>query len=220
MGRLVAVERKLKTQVLGIAVGTQHLIVTSIARGKNTGVAVLDPATLDEIDPGVAKALPPAKISAKIAAKGQLLCANAKLACVLSKGVARLYDIKTQAVVADVPGGPFDDGQLSKRYLWLCGQFGNGLFGFSLRGKPTKFPDPLNAATTTVTAFAIDRSERWCAIGNSSGYVMCFEIKTGEERFGGRPTRGGHITALAFSSDAGVLYSGSASGMLVRIKLA
>ena len=86
-------------------------------------------------------------------------------------------------------------------------------------GKPTKFPDPLNVAATTVTAFAIDRSERWCAIGNSSGYVICFEIKTGEQRFGGRPTRGGHSTALAFSSDAKVLYTGSASGMLVRIDL-
>ncbi len=71
-----------------------------------------------------------------------------------------------------------------------------------------------------MTAFAIDRSERWCAIGNSSGYVMCFEIKTGEERFGGRPARGGHSTALAFGSNAEVLYAGSASGMLVRIKLA
>ncbi len=111
------VERKLKTQVLGITVGTRQLIVTSIARGKNSGVAVLDPATLDEVDAGPVKALPLAKIPAKISAKGQLLCANAKFACVRINGVARLYDIKTQAVVADLPSGPFDDGQLSKRYL-------------------------------------------------------------------------------------------------------
>ena len=122
MGQLVAVERKLKTQVLGIAVGSQQLIVTSIARGKNSGVAVLDPATLDDVVARAAKPLPLAKIPAKIAAKGKRLCANAKVACMLTDGVARLYDTKTQAVVADVAGGPFDEGQLSKRYLWLCGE--------------------------------------------------------------------------------------------------
>ena len=112
------------------------------------------------------------------------------------------------------------EGQFSKRYLWLRGQYGNGLFAYTLRGKPTKFSDPLNTASTTVTAFAIDRSEQWCAIGNSSGYVMCVETKTGEQRFGGRPTRTGHITALAFDATADTLYVGGASGMLARIALA
>jgi hypothetical protein len=213
-------ERKLKTQVLGIDVGAKHVLVTSIARGKEPGFAVLDPATLDDITTRAAKAGPLATTPAKVAALGQVLCANAKLACVRVDGVTRLYDAKTLAAIADLPGGPYDQGLFTKRYVWLRGEFGNGLFGFTLRGVPTKFPDPLNIAATTVTAFAIDHSERWCAIGNSSGYVSCVDIKTGEQRFGGRPARGGHVTALAFNKDADVLYAGSASGMLVRIGLA
>ena len=223
MGQPVAVQRKLKTQILGIEVGVTRLVVTSIARGKNTGVAVLDPRTLadvivDEPKP-VPRAVRPTATLGKLAKSGHVLCANATLACVVVEGVARLYDRKSKAVVATLLGGPFDQGKFSKRYLWLQGEYGNGLFAYTLRGAATKFPDPLNVSSTTVTAIAIDSSERWCAIGNSSGYVMCVERKSGAQRFGGRPTLSGHVTALAFSAKANTLYVGSANGSLVRIAL-
>ncbi len=223
MSQPIVVERKLKTQVLRIEVGARQLVVTSIARGKNAGLAVLDSTTLQDVEVGASKAAPPAAVpatvSGKLAKMGHVLCANSTLACIIVDGTARLYDIKTTVLVAAVAGGPFDHGEFSKRYLWLRGEFGNGLFAYTLRGAPTKFPDPLNVVSTTITAFTIDRRERWCAIGTSSGYVECIAIKTGEQRFGGRPTRSGHVTALAFNATADTLYVGSASGMLVRIAL-
>ncbi|HPH64150.1 MAG TPA: hypothetical protein PLF40_00320 [Kofleriaceae bacterium] len=218
MGAFTA--RKLQTQVLRLDVGAKAVLVTRIARGKDAGFAMLDPATLDDITTSAAKPASSVARSTELATLGHVLCANAKLACIVVDGMAHLYSAKTRAPIASVPGGPFDQGLFTKRYVWLRGEFGNGLFAFSLRAAPTKFPDPLNLAATTVTAFAVDRSERWCAIGNSSGYVICVEAKTGEQRFGGRPAGGGHVTALAFNKEADVLYAGSASGMLVRIALA
>lgn len=101
---------------------------------------------------------------------------------------------------------------------WVVGEYGAGLFVRTLAGKQVEAPEPFNDATLTVTAFAISNDEKSALVGNSTGWVSVFDIKSGEERWGQRIHRG-HVTAAGFSPDGSRIYTGSAGGEVCAVAL-
>ena len=101
---------------------------------------------------------------------------------------------------------------------WAVGKFGQGLFVRTLGGKQVAAPEPFNAPSLTVTAFAISSDEKRALIGNSSGWVSVFDTGSGEELWGQRIHRG-HVTAAAFSPEGARIYTGSAGGEVCAVAL-
>lgn len=139
-----------------------------------------------------------------------------------------LLDATTLAVLTDtatppdeagwLPVATLDKGLITRSRQWTVGVNASGLFIKDLQSQALKAPAPFNDPTLTVTAFAISADERWAVIGNTSGYVVVYEVATGDRRWGARIHRG-HVTAACICPDGQRAFTGSATGELCAIEL-
>lgn len=122
------------------------------------------------------------------------------------------------ADTAWLPVATLDKGLVTRSRQWTVGTNASGLFVSDLQGKVLDAPAPFNDATLTVTAFAISVDERWAVVGNTSGYVVVYEVATGRRRWGARIHRG-HVMAACITPDGRRSFTGSATGELCAVDL-
>lgn len=118
-----------------------------------------------------------------------------------------------------LPVASLNESFSTRTRRWTAGEFGQGLFVERLDGKLLTMPPPFNTATElTVTAFAISADERWAMVGSASGFVSVFDAASGAQRWAARQHKG-HVTAVCFSPDGQLAYSGNANGELCVVDL-
>ncbi|MBP6250331.1 MAG: hypothetical protein KA386_02690 [Leptothrix sp. (in: Bacteria)] len=149
---------------------------------------------------------------------GEILCVSPARVCTRSAGGIEVLERTTGRVCAAIEVVNPEECRDSGSLVWVRGEFGQGLFAYDADGQRSDFARPINDPGETCTSFAISPEERSVLIGNASGWVSVFDLRSGTKRWSGRIHRG-RVTAACFDVGARFTLTGDSAGRVCRVAL-